>query len=84
MARETVILCDFGGGSCRNPAQSFRVWRDGDKQAAAIDLCDEHAKPLLDTVAGASLVDLPTKARLRMEVTPLKTTPKTAHLKKKG
>lgn len=84
MARETVVLCDFGGGTCRNPAESFRVWRDGDKQAAAVDLCAEHAKPLLDVLEGASLVDLPTKARVRMEVTKLVTTPKTAHLKKKG
>lgn len=82
MAREVVLICDFGHGACRKPASSYRVWRDGDRQALAMDLCDEHAGPLLAAVEGAQLVDLPTKPRQRMEVTKLLTTPKTAHLKK--
>lgn len=82
MATQTVKVCDFEHGTCLKPALSYRVWRDGDKQASAIDLCDEHAAPLLSIVEGAELVELPTKARVRMEVTTLKTTPKTAKLKK--
>lgn len=84
MARETVTLCDFGHMGCRQPATSYRLWRDGDSKASAIDLCDEHAEPLLKAIEGAVLVDLPTKQRARMEVTKLLTTPRTAPLKKKG
>lgn len=84
MARETVTLCDFGHSGCRRPATSYRLWRDGDSKASAIDLCDEHAQPLLDLIEGAVQVDLPTKQRQRMEVTKLLTTPRTAPLKKKG
>lgn len=84
MARETILICDFGGGTCRNPAKSYRLWSSGDKQAAAMDLCEEHAAPLLEIVKGAPLVDLPSKPRMRMEVTALRTTANTADLKKKG
>lgn len=84
MARETVTLCDFEQGACRRVADSYRLWRDGDKQASAIDLCEEHARPLLAIFEGTQSVDLPAKPRARMDVTKLVTTPKTAHLKKKG
>lgn len=84
MARETVLICDFEHGACRKPAKSYRVWADGDRQAWAIDLCEDHARPLLDIAEAGELVDLPTKPRQRLEVTKLKTTPATAHLKKKG
>ena len=82
MAREIVTLCDFGHGACRKPASNYRLWRDGDKQALALDLCEEHAEPLLAVFGDAPLVDLPTRQRARMEVTKLVTTPKTRHLKK--
>lgn len=84
MARETMTLCDFGGGTCRNPAVGYRLWLDGDKQAQAVDLCEEHAAPLLTILEWAEPADLPTKSRVRMEVTRLQTTPVTARLKKKG
>lgn len=82
MAKEVVLICDFGHGACRKPAVSYRLWRDGDRQARSVDLCDEHAAPLLQAVADAPLVDLPTKPRQRMEATKLLTTAKTAPLKK--
>lgn len=82
MAKQTVLLCDFGRGACQAQAVSYRVWREGDRQAWAIDLCEAHASPLLEILAGAEQVDLPVKPRVRMEVTKLRTTPKTAHLKK--
>jgi len=82
MARETMTLCDFDQGACRRVADTYRLWRDGDKQASAIDLCEEHAAPLLAVMQAGTLVDLPTKPRARMDVTKLVTTPKTAHLKK--
>jgi hypothetical protein len=84
MSKQTVLLCDFDGGTCRQPATNYKVWRDGDQKAWSVDLCDGHAEPLLSVVQGAEMVELPTKARVRMEVTTLRTTPATAHLKKKG
>lgn len=84
MAKETVLLCDSNGGACRKPATNYRLWRDGEQKAWSVDLCDEHATPLLAVVDSADLVDLPSKSRVRMEVTKLRTTPATAHLKKKG
>lgn len=82
MARETVTLCDFEQGACRRVADSYRLWRDGDKQARTVDLCEEHAAPLLTVFEGARETDLPTKPRARMDVTKLVTTPKTARYKK--
>lgn len=82
MATQTVRVCDFGHGACSKQAESYRLWRDGEQTAWAVDLCDEHAEPLLSLVDGAEQVALPTKPRVRMEVTKLKTTEKTAHLKK--
>lgn len=84
MARETVTVCDFAHNGCKQPATSYRIWRDGDSKASAIDLCDEHAEPLLRAIEGAVQVELPSKQRARMEVTKLLTTPRTAPLKKKG
>lgn len=84
MAKETVLLCDYAAKSCRQPATNYKMWRDGEQKAWSVDLCDEHAAPLLAIIEGADLTDLPAKPRVRMEVTPLRTTPATAHLKKKG
>jgi hypothetical protein len=84
MAKETVLLCDHGEGTCRQPATTYRLWREGEQKAWSIDLCDEHAEPLLSVMEHAEQVDLPSKPRVRMEVTQLRTTPKTRHLKKKG
>jgi len=83
MAKQVVLICDHGDGECGKPATSYRLWRDGDRQAATVDLCDEHAAPLLLLMDAAPLVDLPVKPRQRMELTRLQTTPKTAPLKKK-
>ena len=65
MAKETVLLCDFDNGACRQPAVSYRLWRDGEQKAWSVDLCDEHAAPLLAVVESADLVDLPAKSRVR-------------------
>jgi hypothetical protein len=84
MARETVLLCDFDQGGCRRPATRYTLWRDGDAKAWAIDLCEEHAAPLVAVMEAGTEHDLPAKPRKAMEVTKLVTTPRTAHLKKKG
>ena len=83
LAKQTILLCDHGDRTCRQPATSYRLWRDGDRQAWSIDLCDDHASPLLELVAHAELVELPARHRVRMEVTTLKTTAQTLPLKKR-
>lgn len=82
MAVTQVRVCDFDEGACIRPATCYKVWRDGDRQAWTVDLCDEHAIPLLVIVAKAERVDLPVKPRVRLEPTALKTTTKTRPLKK--
>lgn len=83
MATKTVLVCDFGPEGCSKEATSYRLFRDGDRQAWRVDLCEDHARPLLEAAKRGELVDLPTKPRVRMEATRLRTTPKTAHLKTK-
>lgn len=82
MAKREVLVCDGNSGTCQRNATCYRVWRDGDRQAWTVDLCPDHAAPILAIVEGAALVDLPTRQRVRMEVTPLKATDKTRNLKK--
>jgi hypothetical protein len=82
MATQTVRVCDFDEGACARPATCYKVWRDGDRQAWTLDLCEEHAVPLLVIVAKAERVDLPVKPRVKMEPTTLRATPKTRPLKK--
>jgi hypothetical protein len=82
MAVQTVKVCDFDGGACGKPAQSYRLWRDGDSKASAVDLCEEHAAPLEAVMAVGETAELPVKPRVRMEVTALRPTSKTRSLKK--
>jgi hypothetical protein len=82
MAVQTVKVCDFDGGACGKPAKSYRLWRDGDSKASAVDLCEEHAAPLEAVMGVAEAIELPAKPRVRMEVTPLRATAKTRSLKK--
>jgi hypothetical protein len=82
MVRTTIVLCDFGQGACQQPATCYKVWKDGDRQAWEIDLCDEHASALLVIVDGAERSDLPSKPRVKLEPTILRTTDQTKHLKK--
>lgn len=82
MARREVLVCDGENGTCQRNATCYKIWREGDKQAHSLDLCDEHAEPLLALLEGATLVDLPSKQRVRMEATRLKTTDRTRPLKK--
>lgn len=81
MARKVVVLCDFGPGSCQGNVTTFRLWREGERQAWSVDLCVEHAKPLELVIAEAEPSDLPTKPRVRMEPTKLRVTDRTKHLK---
>lgn len=82
MARREVFVCDLEDDTCAGLVSCYRLWRDGDRQAWGRDLCETHASPLLALVDGAELVDLPSKPRVRMESTRLRTTDKTSRLKK--
>jgi len=82
MAVTQVRVCDFDEGACVRPATCYKVWRDGDRQAWTVDLCDEHAAPLLAIVARAERTDLPVKPRVKLEPTALRATDKTRPLKK--
>lgn len=81
MARQTVLVCDFGANSCSRPAKTYRIWIDGERQATAVDLCDLHAEPVLAVLRFGEQSDLPSKPRVKMEATRLKTTEATRHLK---
>lgn len=84
MVRRIVTLCDFGPSGCEGEAFTWKIWREGERQAWSLDLCETHAAPLLDLAGKAERTDLPTKARVRMEPTVLRTTEKTRPLKKKS
>lgn len=82
MARKMMVLCDFETGTCTSPATSYALWKVGEAEAFFMDLCDEHAKPLLAMFEPASKGPLPSKPRRRRQVTELVATPRTAHLKR--
>lgn len=82
MARREVMVCDLEDDTCVGVVTCYKLWRDGDRQAWSRDLCETHASPLLALVEGAERVDLPSKQRVRMEPTTLRTTDKTRPLKK--
>ena len=82
MAEATVFYCDFAEGGCGKVGARYILWRDGDRQAWQVDLCDDHARPLTAIMGSASQVELPSKPRVKMTATRLRTTPATRHLKK--
>jgi hypothetical protein len=82
MAQHTVRVCDFESGACQAIATCYKVWREGERQAWSVDLCEEHAQPLLLLLAVAERSDLPTKPRVKMEATKLRTTASTRPFKK--
>lgn len=84
MSKRVVSLCDGKNGSkpCEQPATEYRVWKDGESEAAVLDLCDKHAGPLLNLTEGAAREPLPTKPRRAMQPTQLKTTRATKGLKR--
>lgn len=80
--KQTITVCDHTDASCDGVVSSFRVWREGDRTASTVDLCEVHASPILALVAGADAVELPTKPRAAMQITKLRATEATRHLKK--
>lgn len=85
MARREILICDLEGErGCEREAVAFIVWRDGDPTAVEVDLCSVHSRPLEALLSRGASVPLPVKPRSRMEPTKLRTTPRTAGLKKRG
>lgn len=82
MAKREVMFCDVQNNDCSGDVSSFIVHESGSRQAVAVDLCAVHAQPLRDLLSRGNFTELPTKPRARMEPTKLRTTPRTAPLKK--
>lgn len=82
MVRRTFLLCDFEATGCDRPATTWKIWRDGERQAWSVDLCETHSEPLLPLLEKAERTDLPVKPRVKLEPTTLRTTDKTRRLKK--
>lgn len=80
--KQVITVCDRQDTTCDGPVSSFRVWREGERTAFMVDLCEAHASPILALIAGADAVELPTKPRAVMQITKLRTTEATRHLKK--
>jgi hypothetical protein len=85
MAKHEVHVCDvdLNGTACGQPARTWTMWLDGERQAHQVDLCQEHSAPLQDLLASSQPVDLPVRPRATMQTTKLKATPRTAPLKKR-
>lgn len=82
MAKHVLIICDLGDRFCKGEVQHFKVWRTDDAVAHGLDVCEYHAKPLVEMFALASDEPLPARPRMRMEPTKLKITKDTRHLKR--
>lgn len=82
MAKREILVCDFEDATCEGNATCYKVWADGDRQAWSVDLCSTHASPLLAIVERAERTDLPSKPRVKVEATPLRTTDRTQRFKK--
>lgn len=83
MARQYVLVCDAPGSTkrCNSPATTYHMWRNGDMEAHALDLCEEHAKPFQVFFELGMVVDLPAKPRIVMKKTKLRPTKTTKSLK---
>lgn len=85
MAKQVITVCDMAqvsANACTGTVASFRIWVDGDKIANGVDLCESHAESIRVLQAVASEVELPARPRAAMQVTKLRTTDATKHLKK--
>jgi hypothetical protein len=86
VAKRYVSVCDAADqdlGPCEGDVQEFRIWVEGERTASALDLCERHAGPIRALMSVAAEVELPSRPRQSMQVTRLRTTDATRHLKKK-
>lgn len=81
MAQKTVLECDRGNHMCKGDVVSYHVWRDGDVMSTRVDLCGVHDRPVRDLVDVGTEEPVPSKPRVAMEVTRLRPSKATAHLK---
>lgn len=82
MATTTVLVCDKGNNMCKGDVVSWRLWTDGSDVSTRVDLCGVHARPLVELAAVGVPDGLPSKQRATMEVTALRPSKATAHLKR--
>jgi alpha-beta hydrolase superfamily lysophospholipase len=80
--KQVITVCDRQDTTCNGQVSSFRLWHEGDRTASTVDLCEAHAAPILALIAGADAVELPNKPRAAMQITKLRATEATRHLKK--
>jgi hypothetical protein len=79
--KQTIRRCEVE--ECKRSPEQFRIWKSDQDFCIRVDLCKEHAKPIAELMKTGETEELPVKKRMKMEVTKLKTTKRTAALKKK-
>lgn len=82
MAKHVLVICDLSDAHCNGDVETFKLWRDHDARAMTMDICEHHAKPLLEIFSAGHDEPLPPKPRQKMEATRLKTTKQTRGLKR--
>jgi hypothetical protein len=69
-------------GKCRGAVQEWCLWKAGERESVAVQLCAEHSKPLAAVYRLGIRRPLPTKPRMSLHATKLKTVRETRHLKR--
>jgi hypothetical protein len=75
--------CRLASDECQGRIKAWRFWHEGDAEALEVQLCREHAQPLLELRRVADRQPLPTRPRNAMVPTRLRVVRETRHLKKK-
>lgn len=85
MVERIVLACDVPGGAHSGEARRWLITLEHSGQTTQVDLCTSHEVQLQDLMKLGAPADLPRSPRKRqtMEITPLRTTPQTARLKRK-
>jgi hypothetical protein len=85
VAKRYVSVCDLADKDerpCHGDVQEFRIWFEGERSAWGVDLCETHSEPVRALLGVAAEIELPARPRQSMQVTKLKPTDATRHLKK--
>ena len=82
MAKHVLVICDLSDAHCSGEVTTFKLWQDEQARALSMDICEHHAKPVLEIFSAGHDEPLPPKPRQKMEPTKLKTTKQTRQLKR--
>ncbi len=82
MAKHVLVICDLSDAHCSGEVETYKLWHDPQARALSIDICENHAKPVLEIFSAGHDEPLPPKPRQKMEPTKLKTTKQTRQLKR--